>query len=228
VTTTATTITLDDTRRMLAAIAAAVEERASALSDLDAALGDGDHGVSLTIGFRATMAELGAARGEAPDIGALLNSVGLSLVNSVGAAMGPLYGTAFTRAGKVAAGKTDINGPTLAAMIEAARDGVIARGKASTGDKTMLDAFAPAARAARAAADDGGDVLVVLRAASDAAAHGAIATRDMIAKKGRASRLGERTRGHQDAGASSTALMLRAALLTLDPQGDGKTADIPR
>jgi dihydroxyacetone kinase-like protein len=201
---------MDQARQVLAAVAAALEEAAGELSALDAALGDGDHGISLTVGARHVMAAVDGWA--APDIGALLEHVGMALVESVGGAMGPLFGTALMRAGTTAAGARNIDGPMVAAMLEAARDGVIQRGKASPGDKTMLDALAPAAEAARAAASAGAGPLAVLGAASEAADRGAAATRDMIARKGRASRLGERTLGHQDAGATSTAFMLRTAV----------------
>jgi len=208
-------VSVKEAQRVLTAVAAMVEARADDLSALDAALGDGDHGVSLNIGWRAVMAERDGY--QAPDVGALLHEAGLTIVNSVGAAMGPLYGTAFVRAGKAIAGKETFDAADVAAMLEAARDGIIARGKAQTGDKTMLDAVIPAATAARRAANGGADALVALRAAVDAAVTGAISTRAMLARKGRASRLGERTRGHQDAGATSVALMLDAAARTLDP-----------
>jgi dihydroxyacetone kinase-like protein len=211
---TARCLTFADATRILARLAEAVEEHAGELSALDAALGDGDHGVSLTIGFRAVVQEV--AESAPSDIGALLETTGFTLVNAVGGAMGPLYGTAFMRAGKVAGRRREIDGATLAAMIEAGREGIVARGKAATGDKTMLDAIAPAAAAARRAADAGGDAADVLRAASAAADQGARDTRDMLARKGRASKLGERTLGHQDAGAASAALMLRIALLALE------------
>jgi dihydroxyacetone kinase-like protein len=217
--------TITEAKRVLTAVATALEQHADELSALDAALGDGDHGVSMTVGFRGVLAALDAW--DAPDLGALLDRVGRTLVSSVGAAMGPLYGTAFMRAGKVVNGRQEIDGPILAAMLEAARDGVIARGKASPGDKTMLDAIAPAAEAARQAADSGAGVVAVLRAASEAADKGAIATRDMLARKGRASRLGERTLGHQDPGATSAALTLRAALLALAPASADEPAVMP-
>ncbi len=152
-----------------------------------------------------------------PDVSALLQRVGMTLLNSVGGAMGPLFGVAFIRAGQAAAGWEIIDGNLVAAMLEAARDGVMARGKARSGDKTMVDALAPAAEAARQAADAGADGLAVLSAASDAATRGAVATREMLARMGRASRLGERSRGHQDAGATSVAVMLAAARGALDP-----------
>jgi len=223
-----------EAKRVLAAVAVTVEARADELSALDAALGDGDHGVSLNIGWRAVMADLDGY--DAPDVGALLQGVGLTIVNSVGAAMGPLYGTAFVRAGKAVAGKGTFDGADVAAMLEAARDGVVApggggrppRAKAGAGDKTMLDAIMPAAEAARHAAGGGAGALETLQAARDAAVTGAVSTRDMIARKGRASRLGERTLGHQDAGASSVALMLDAAVRALDPTAPSETAAVPR
>jgi dihydroxyacetone kinase-like protein len=215
-----------EAKRVLAAVAVTVEARADELSALDAALGDGDHGVSLNIGWRAVMADLDGY--DAPDVGALLQGVGLTIVNSVGAAMGPLYGTAFVRAGKAVAGKGTFDGADVAAMLEAARDGIVARGKAGAGHKTMLDAIMPAAEAARHAAGGGAGALETLQAARDAAVTGAVSTRDMIARKGRASRLGERTLGHQDAGASSVALMLDAAVRALDPTAPSETAAVPR
>jgi len=199
---------MDAARRMLAAVTATLEERADELSALDAALGDGDHGVSLIVGFRNVTAAL--QDWDAPNAGAVVERVGAVLLGSVGGAMGPLYGTAFMQAGKAAVGRTTLDGPIVATMLEAAREGVATRGKARPGDKTMLDALAPAAAAGRAAAAGGADAVGVLRAASAAAERGAAATREMIARKGRASRLGERSRGHQDAGATSTALLLGA------------------
>ena len=215
---------METAKHVLVAVAATIEQKADELCALDAALGDGDHGVSLTIGFRQVTAAVGGW--DAPDR-ALLERVGMTLVGSVGGAMGPLFGTAFIRAGKAAAGCQTLDGSKLATMLEAARDGIVARGKASPGDKTMLDAIDPAARAARTAADNGADALTVLQVASAAADQGAIATRDMLARKGRASRLGERTLGHQDAGATSTALMLRTALLALTTEhSNDKAANV--
>jgi len=215
-----------EAKRVLAAVAVTVEARADELSALDAALGDGDHGVSLNIGWRAVMADLDGY--DAPDVGALLQGVGLTIVNSVGAAMGPLYGTAFVRAGKAVAGKGTFDGADVAAMLEAARAPARARGHARARAQTMLDAIMPAAEAARHAAGGGAGALETLQAARDAAVTGAVSTRDMIARKGRASRLGERTLGHQDAGASSVALMLDAAVRALDPTAPSETAAVPR
>ncbi|MBD5656082.1 MAG: dihydroxyacetone kinase subunit L, partial [Candidatus Eremiobacteraeota bacterium] len=180
------------------------------LCELDAVGGDGDHGMSLTLGARGALVAVAPLDGS--DVGLFLTTIGKSLISGIGAAMGPLYGTALVQAGKYAAGKGTLAPADIAAMLAAARDGMIARGKAKVGDKTMLDALAPAADAAEAAATGGQTTVEVLRAASLAADEGAKATSAMIATKGRAARLGERTRGHQDAGATSTAVVLRAIL----------------
>jgi dihydroxyacetone kinase-like protein len=205
-------------KRVLNVVAAAIEAHADELSALDAAGGDGDHGMSLTFGARGAVAAV--ADMDDSDIGAFLETIGKSLISGVGAAMGPLYGTALVKAGKVAAGKSELDGPTVAAMLAACCEGIVLRGKTKVGDKTMLDAFAPAADAAARAASEGASALAVLRAASAAADAGALATKDMVATKGRAAKLGERTRGYQDAGATSTALMLRATLAAFDSKID--------
>jgi len=202
---------------VLESVAGVIEEHAADLSALDAAGGDGDHGMSMALGARGAVEATASFDGD--DIGAFLDAVGKSLISGVGAAMGPLYGTALIRAGKVTAGKSSLNGPTVAAAFEACCEGIVLRGKTKPGEKTMLDAFAPAAAAARVAADGGADGLATLRAASVAATSGAEATRDMIATRGRAAKLGERTRGHQDAGATSSALVIAAVLAALEPQG---------
>jgi len=203
-------------RTVLDAVARVIEEHATQLSALDAAGGDGDHGMSMALGARGAVEATASFEGD--DIGAFLDVVGKSLISGVGAAMGPLYGTALIRAGKIAAGKTSLDGATVAAMFGACCDGIVQRGKTKPGEKTMLDAFAPAAEAARAAAADGADGLATLRAASTAATSGAESTRDMIATRGRAAKLGERTRGHQDAGATSSALVVAAVLAAVEPQ----------
>jgi dihydroxyacetone kinase-like protein len=204
-----------DTRAVVDAVVIAVEANADALCALDAVGGDGDHGVSLTIGARAVQAALAA---DTPaTLGATLSKIGMTLVNAVGAAMGPIFGTAFMRAGTAANAAATLDGPAVAAILAAAVEGVQVRGKAVAGEKTMLDALIPAATAARAAADGGADALQTLRAASDAADGGARSTSEMIAKRGRAAKLGERTRGHQDAGATSTALILRTIVHELEP-----------
>jgi phosphoenolpyruvate---glycerone phosphotransferase subunit DhaL len=199
---------MKETIGALKAACKAVQAQRDYLSELDAAMGDGDHGVSMAKSFKAVEAMLDSA--DEPDIGALLYQVGWTLVSEVGGAMGPLFGTAFIRAGKAVPGQTEIGPADVARMLAAAEEGVAARGKAQIGDKTMLDALHAAAAAAAAAAEKGRPMTAVLAAAAAGAQQGAEATRDMVAKMGRASRLGERTLGHQDAGATSVAIILGA------------------
>ena len=195
-------------RRWVEEIAASIERERDHLTQLDSAIGDADHGVNLSRGFTAVMAKLVVQSELAP--GPLLTMVGATLISTVGGASGPLYGTAFLRAaGAIAAG----NGrptETIVAALEAAVGGVASLGKASPGEKTMLDALVPAAQAARAAVNSGADLAAVAAAARDAAEAGAVGTIPMLATKGRASYLGERSVGHQDPGATSSALLLRA------------------
>jgi dihydroxyacetone kinase-like protein len=187
--------------------------QADELSALDAAMGDGDHGVSMVIAYRAVHADLVARPPE--DLAAFFRAVAAALMNSVGAAMGPLYSAAFDRAGRALADCPVVDAAVVASMFEAARDGVIARGKGAVGEKTMIDALAPAAQAARVAAETGRSAEECLAAAAQAAMDGAKATKQMIARRGRASRLGERTLGCQDPGATSVALILQAVSATL-------------
>ncbi|MEE6287755.1 dihydroxyacetone kinase subunit DhaL [Georgenia sp. MJ173] len=185
-----------------------VAEHRIELMELDRAIGDGDHGDNLDRGFTAVQAKLpDAAPQSAADA---LKIIATTLMSSVGGAAGPLYGTAFLRAA-TAAGNARLDGAGVAALLTAAVEGVMARGKATTGEKTMVDAWAPAAQAAREAAEVGGDAAAALTAAAEAAAAGAAATEPMVATKGRASYLGERSTGHRDPGAQSSALLLRAA-----------------
>ena len=180
------------------------------LIELDRAIGDSDHGENMDRGFKAVLEKLAEAPPATP--GAALKLTAMALMSKVGGAAGPLYGTAFLRAATSLGDATDIDPAALAAAIQAARDGVVARGKAESGDKTMVDAWTPAVEAAAAEAAAGnGDVLKVLRAAAEAAEAGAVATDPLVARKGRASYLGGRSAGHRDPGAVSTALILRAA-----------------
>ncbi len=180
------------------------------LIDLDRAVGDADHGENLDRGFTAVIGKLDDA--DAPGTpAAVLKVVAMTLMSTVGGAAGPLYGTAFLRAATALGEAGEIDAVLVAAMIGAARDGVVVRGKAEVGDKTMVDAWSPAVDAAHAAAEAGADAAGVLTAAADAAQAGAVATEPLIARKGRASYLGERSAGHQDPGAVSSAMILRAA-----------------
>lgn len=179
------------------------------LTELDRQIGDGDHGENLNRGFRAVVAKLDDAPPLA-EVGDVLKLVATTLMSSVGGAAGPLYGTAYLRAAKVT-GVPELDSQGVVALLEAGLEGITARGKAHTGEKTMVDAWQPAAEAAASAANGGASPVEVLAAAAAAADEGALATVPMLATKGRASYLGERSIGHQDPGATSTALILNAA-----------------
>lgn len=194
---------------VLGAMCDAVERNQVYLGELDAALGDGDHGVSMAKSFRAIRATLPGMQEQS--VAEILRSVGMTLISEVGGAMGPLFGTAFLYAGKTATGKESLTGVDVADMLAAAEAGIVHRGKAQQGDKTMLDALHPAVDSARSVAASGAGVAAVVAAAAKAAHEGALATTTMVARVGRASRLGERTLGHQDAGATSVAILLDAA-----------------
>ena len=196
-------------RRWIELAAADVAEQRDYLVDLDRAIGDGDHGENMDRGFKAAVEALGQA--QPASVAEVLKTVAKTLMSTVGGAAGPLYGTAFLRASK-AAGDGELDGAGVAAVIAGALNGIQARGKATTGEKTMVDAWTPALEAARAAAEAGSDPVAVLEAAATAAEAGAAATDPMRATKGRASYLGERSIGHLDPGAVSTSLILRAAV----------------
>ena len=196
-------------RRWIESSAADIAEQRDYLVELDRAIGDGDHGENMDRGFKAAVEALGQA--QPGSVAEVLKTVAKTLMSTVGGAAGPLYGTAFLRASK-AAGDGDLDGAGVAAVIAGALDGIQARGKATTGEKTMVDAWTPALEAARAAAESGSDPAAVLEAAATAAEAGAAATEPMRATKGRASYLGERSIGHLDPGAVSTSLILRAAV----------------
>ena len=183
----------------------AMAEHRMELIDLDRAIGDGDHGANMDKGFTAVVAKLDGVE----SVQDVLQVVAKTLMSTVGGAAGPLYGTAFLRASKGFEGDLDAAG--VVGLLAGALEGIVARGKATTGEKTMVDAWTPALEAAKAAADGGGDPVAVLRAAADAAAEGAEATIPLKATKGRASYLGDRSIGHKDPGATSTAYILAAA-----------------
>jgi dihydroxyacetone kinase-like protein len=189
--------------------AAEVEEHRAELVRLDTAIGDGDHGTNLDRGMHKVLERLDGLGDD--DIGALLKAVGMALVSSVGGAAGPLYGTLFLQMGGTAGGASTLTVTAWADALEAGLRGVQARGKAEPGDKTMIDALAPAVEALRAAADEGVDAGEATRRAATAAEEGMKATIPMEARKGRASYLGPRSVGHQDPGATSTYLLLRSA-----------------
>jgi dihydroxyacetone kinase-like protein len=207
---------IDVVESWLRLAATRIHEQAATLTALDQAIGDGDHGINMDRGFTAIAAALDAGRPEADTdraaAAALLRNAGRTLISTVGGASGPLYGTAFMRAGGAVA-SADSSATTadiLVAALDAAIAGIEALGKAAAGNKTMLDALQPAARAGREAATNGSDPATTAAAIAAAAEAGAAATIPMLATKGRASYLGERSIGHQDPGATSAALLLRA------------------
>jgi len=179
------------------------------LTRLDSAIGDADHGANMDRGFAAVVDKLTAVADK--DIGAILKQTGMTLVSTVGGAGGPLYGTLFMRAGAATDGKLELSASDFAGALEAGLAGVQQRGKAATGEKTMVDALTPACAALRQAVEDGASLSAALEAAAAAAEQGMNATIPMLATKGRASYLGERSIGHQDPGATSSYLLIRCA-----------------
>lgn len=196
--------TASDVIAAVRAAAATVAEHRVELIQLDRAIGDGDHGENLDRGFQAVLAALEQSTPDSPS--AVLKTVAATLISKVGGAAGPLYGTAFLRAQAVVKDRAELEAADVVEALTAALGGVVARGKAEPGDKTMVDALDPAVKAA-AGTDS---VAAALAAAADAAQAGAEATVPLVARKGRASYLGERSAGHMDPGARSTALLLRA------------------
>lgn len=197
-----TTATLQD---WITRFGAAVAEKREWLTELDSAIGDADHGANMARGMAAVTEKLTASAPAAADD--LLKTVGMTLVSSVGGASGPLYGTFFLRMGMTTGAVDDLDAVALAAALRAGLEGIVARGKAETGDKTMLDAMAPAVDALDDALGGGADLAEASHAAAVAAATGRDATLPLVARKGRASYLGERSAGHLDPGAASTALL---------------------
>jgi len=207
-------MTNDDVMRWLERTADVLHENRVYLTDLDSAIGDADHGINMDRGFSAvrdkfpTMATM--------DISTRLRTVGSTLVSTVGGAGGPLYGTAYLRAAGVAAGKQELTSADVVAMLEAFLGGIVARGKAQPGEKTMVDALTPATTAAKQALDEGATLAQITSRAAAAAEEGMKATIPMLATKGRASYLGERSIGHQDPGATSSWLILRSLAETYE------------
>jgi dihydroxyacetone kinase-like protein len=199
--------------RWLRAFADAITENADELTALDSAIGDADHGANMRRGMTAVVGKLDAAPDAPP--ATLLKTAGMTLVSTVGGASGPLYGTLFLRMATSAGDRSELDAAAFAAALRAGLEGVLARGKAQVGDKTMVDALTPALDALDAALADGASLGDGLRAAAAAAEKGAEDTVPLVARKGRASYLGERSAGHRDPGATSTALLLDAAASTL-------------
>lgn len=199
-----------DTKQMAAIIegmAKKIKAEKEYLTELDNEIGDGDHGINLARGFEAVEKKLPSLAGG--DIGALLKGVGMQLVSTVGGASGPLYGTAFMKAGMACKGLTEIDGPAFVKAMEAAVDGIKMRGKATEGEKTMLDALCPALKVMQDDVAAGKSLKEALQDAAQAAEKGVEYTKTIIATKGRASYLGERSLGHQDPGATSSLYLLQ-------------------
>jgi phosphoenolpyruvate---glycerone phosphotransferase subunit DhaL len=203
------TIDAEAVRRWIQEVARVLAEQRQHLTDLDAAIGDADHGVNMDRGFRAAVARVDALESDASP-GAILRAVGAAVMSSVGGASGPLWGMAFRRAGQQLGDAPEIDGPGLADALDQVVQAMRRLGKAEVGDKTMLDALVPAAEALRARIEAGDALGAALTAACEAADAGVQATIPLQARKGRASYLGERSIGHQDPGAASAALILRA------------------
>ena len=191
------------------AVGQAVIDQKDFLTDLDRAIGDGDHGINMARGFEAVFKKLDALKDDA-DLSAVLKTVGMGLISSVGGAAGPLYGTAFLRAANAGKGKTELDTATAKAMLDAAIKGIQDRGHAQKGEKTMLDALIPADEALAAGIQAGKSAADCLGDAVKAAEAGVEYTKTIIATKGRASYVGERSIGHQDPGATSSTIMLKA------------------
>lgn len=202
------TLTLENVREWIGSFHTLVTEQKAYLTELDSAIGDADHGINLSRGMDASAPKLDGA--PAATIGELLKSVGMTLVSTVGGASGPLYGTFFLRFAASAGGATALDGHAVGIALTASLDGVVARGKASVGDKTMVDALTPAVAAWVEAISAGATVADAATAARDAARSGSDSTEPLVARKGRASYLGERSAGHLDPGSVSTTLLFVA------------------
>jgi phosphoenolpyruvate---glycerone phosphotransferase subunit DhaL len=202
-------VSREDVLRWLSALQKIFAENRQQLTDLDSAIGDGDFGISLDRGFTAVQAEVSA--NPPPDIRAVFQNVATVLIKTMGGTSGPLLGTFFLRAGSACAGKAELAAADLVTLFQAGVEGLQQRGKAALGDKTMMDAWLPAVDAMRRALEAGSGLTEILDRGAAAAEAGMRATITMQARKGRGSYLGERSVGHQDAGATATYLLLKAA-----------------
>ena len=202
-------ISRDDALEWIKKSAEVLAQNRDYLIQLDAAIGDADHGANMDRGFRAIINKVPEIADK--DIGTIFKTVGMTLLSTVGGAGGPLYGTFFLQAGMKTAGKMELNLEDWISALEAAVNGVVMRGKAELGDKTMVDALTPALKALKQAEDEKKSMSEALRSSADAAKQGMEATTPLVARKGRASYLGERSAGHQDPGATSSYLLIQAA-----------------
>jgi phosphoenolpyruvate---glycerone phosphotransferase subunit DhaL len=203
-------LTKEQILQWLQAVAVVLEQNKDYLTELDAAIGDADHGINMNRGFQKVIAQLPSVAEK--DIGSILKAVSMTLISSVGGASGPLYGTLFLRASAAVAGKSELTDEDMVALLDAAVEGVVQRGKANLGDKTMLDALSPARDAFKQAVAKGASTREALQQAVEAAEAGMKSTIPLVAKKGRASYLGDRSADHQDPGATSSYLILKTLL----------------
>lgn len=207
-------VTNEQIVQWLQAFAAVIEQNKDYLTELDSAIGDADHGINMDRGFKKVMSQLPGVADK--DIGSILKTVSMTLISSIGGASGPLYGTLFLRASTAVAGSQNLSKEDMVALLQAGLDGVIQRGKAQLGDKTMVDALSPAVANFQQAVGEGKSMVEAMQQAVAAAEQGMKDTMPMLARKGRASYLGERSVGHQDPGATSLYLMLKSLLATLE------------
>ncbi len=203
-------VTKQQILQWLQAVTVVLEQNKDYLTELDAAIGDADHGINMNRGFQKVISQLPSVADK--DIGSILKTVSMTLISSVGGASGPLYGTMFLRASTAVAGKLELSDEDLVALLQAAVDGIIQRGKANLGDKTMLDALSPASDAFNQAVANNASTQEALQQAVAAAEEGMKNTIPLVAKKGRASYLGDRSANHQDPGATSAYLILKTLL----------------
>ena len=202
----------DDALQWVKACATVLAENRDYLTQLDAVIGDADHGANMDRGFKAVMNKVPEISDK--DIGTIFKTVGMTLLSTVGGAGGPLYGTFFLQAGMKTAGKMELNLTDWSTALEAALGGVVMRGKAELGDKTMVDALTPAVNSLKLAVENNTPLGKALQQSAEAAKSGMEATTPLVARKGRASYLGERSAGHQDPGATSSYLLIKEAAET--------------
>lgn len=214
----ADTLSIADLHRWLSRFHDLVTENRAYLTELDSAIGDADHGANMARGMTAVMEKLNGPEAESVD--QLFKTVGMTLVSSVGGASGPLYGTFFLRFGTTVGPVTELDAVHLSEGLHGGLNGVVARGKAEAGDKTMFDAMAPAIDAYDTEITEGADVATAASAAFDAAEAGRDATEPLVARKGRASYLGERSAGHIDPGATSAAYLFQSLAEAIAARGE--------
>jgi dihydroxyacetone kinase-like protein len=207
-------VTRDQIVQWIEKIAIVMAENKEYLTQLDSPIGDADHGINMNRGFKKVMEKLPTVVDK--DVGNILKTIGMTLISSVGGASGPLYGTFFMRGGMAVDAKEELTGEDLGVLLQASVDGVVQRGRAQLGDKTMIDALSPAVKVYQESVYNSASILDSLRLAVSAAEQGMKDTIPLQARKGRASYLGERSIGHQDPGATSSYLILNALLESVD------------